>query len=796
MPADLTRFVGHAADVDGLVALLRHARLVTLIGPGGVGKTRLALHVAAAAQASFRDGVVFVDLSAAAETRLVVASIAAAVRPGYGAAGTETLADLVQLLHERSLLLVLDTFEHLVATRTGVVAELLGGAPDVTILVTSREPLRLPGERRWPVQPLPVPDPSAGYETIASSEAVQLLVERVAALQPGFTLTHDNGSMIAELARRLDGLPLALELAAGRVPLLGLQHVVALLGEEVSALIGTQRSAPIRQRSVEATVEWSYALLDESERRLLLRLAVFAGSWSLVGAEAACSDDQLPRATILHVLERLIAKSLVFTEPAGEHKRYRLLHTVRGFLLARLTAAGTLGTWRDRHLAWSIELAGLAQSRVFAPPMLDWLERELDNIRVALTHAIDSGQTAAGLDLCTRLTLFWLQRGHLAEAATALARLRKQVTPAVAAELVARAHILSGSLAVAFGDTAVALAELEAGLALARTRGMDRTAAQAHFFLGEAHFELGNLEPARLAMQAAWRYYATQDSGHHPPVRARLASICLAEDDLELAWQHAQAALVWAQAHPLPVPLGRGWEVVGRCAYARHDTARALDCLRTALGHARASHVPRLVVDVALALVYLHLDRQEPAPAAALLGEVLELVKVRAWRIARIRLAEATAVLVVATQPARAARLLGVASALRAEADARRAPGEARRWTAVLSVLSRRLRLRRRDLTDAAADLDAERLLDEVATALLPFLATPRATAALSAREREVALLLADRLSNRAIAERLGLSVGTVRVHVEHILAKLGLRSRVQVGPWVREQTAAHRRTA
>ncbi|PRX45019.1 putative ATPase [Prauserella shujinwangii] len=443
LPVPLTELVGREEAVREIRSLLGSTRLVTLTGPGGVGKTRLALETARRLADHVPDGVWLAELAGLdrrAPDREVAARVAEAVAAVLGvrdstAAGAraplpDRLADAVR---DRDGLLVLDNCEQLVEPVAALVARLLRAAPELRVLVTSRQPLGLSGEVLWTVPPLGIP--GAGHagparpaaevlRSVREFSAVRLFAARAAAAAPGFRLGEENVHAVAAICRRLDGLPLALELAATRLRALGAHELLARLDDRFAVLAAGYRDAPPRQRTLRAVIDWSWELLDEPERVVLRRLAVHAESCALDAAEAVCAGGPVGSGEVVELLARLVDRSLVVGDDDGRGgRRYRLLESVAAYCLERLAEAGEAGAVRARHAAWYAALARDLEPRLRGPAQRDWLERldaEAANMRSALDTTVRQGLAEEALRLACALTWYWFLRGRLGEARRSL----------------------------------------------------------------------------------------------------------------------------------------------------------------------------------------------------------------------------------------------------------------------------------------------------------------------------------------------------------------------------------------
>jgi non-specific serine/threonine protein kinase len=499
LPVQLTTFIGRERELGETRRLLQRTRLLTVTGPGGCGKTRLAVEAAAEVIHRYPDGVWFVDLGAVGEPDVVPRAVAEAL----GIAEREGVdplravaAELAAGRQRRQCLVIMDNCEHLVERCAETVAALLGSSRQLTFACTSREPLHVAGEVTWALGPLSMPDPDSGVtlDELHRFEAVRLFLDRAGLSDPGFELTGANASAIRQLCERLDGIPLALELAAAHVGLLSLDELLRGLERRFGVL--WPRTAPARQRTLAATISWSYDLLDAAERRLLRRLSVFRGGFSLEAAEGVCGSGG---GGVFEGLARLADKSLVMPVPPNR-ERYRCLDIIRRYAGERMAESGEREEVRGRHLAYFLALAERAAGELRGPGQAEWLARlgtEHDNLRAALEASRDAGPEDR-LRLVVALESFWTIRGHLGEG-------REWVDDALGASAAlgataARARALDAAarLALHQGQAAGARAWLEASLAIWRELG-ERPGVQACLTnLGLAASRLGDWPAARM----------------------------------------------------------------------------------------------------------------------------------------------------------------------------------------------------------------------------------------------------------------------------------------------------------
>ncbi|GAA1591967.1 hypothetical protein GCM10009678_87770 [Actinomadura kijaniata] len=791
LPAETTRFVGRERDTAELAALLPAERLVTLTGVGGIGKTRLARQVAAGTLGAFEDGVWLVPLADVHDPALVPQAVAAvlgvAEEPGRSQAGT-----VVAALAPRRPLLVLDNCEHLVDACAAFAERLLTGCPRLHLLATSREPLRVPGEVVWRVPPL------------EGGAAVRLFADRAAAVRPDFGLTERNAAVVARLARALDGMPLALELAAARVAFLTVEQITERLDERFRLLVRGSRTAARRQRTLRATVDWSHDLLDADERAVLRRLSVFAGGWTLEAAERVCGAGGVD---VLHVLGELTAKSLV----VAEHGRYRLLETIRHYAAERLADAGEADAVAERHRVHFVELAERLEWTGWRDPAATWEERlaafrevraELDNLRAALDACLRHDATEAGLRLCTATRWYWMIRGGFRESRQGFERCfalpRGGVPPAVRAA----ARTAYGQAVYEHDELDLAASCAREGLRLHRELGDRQGVHAAAGLLARVDLRRGRIDDAERALAEIRESARADDPFNEALALTSLAALAVRRGRLRSAARLYEESLALYRRMEHYGMAANALAGLGVTAHAEGDPARALRHYRAAheittrLDDFRSQRARCLAGIGAAAL-----DLDDPPAARRHLSESLELTARTGQRLGVARILELFAALAAHEgDPARAVRIAGAADAFREAAGVPASPGSGARREALLERI-------RADLGGPAV----EQLWSEgralppdraIAHALeppggtagdAPPAAPRRPPSTLTPREREVAQLISRGLTNRAIAEELYISPGTAGRHVANILTKLGLRSRAQIAAWWTQNSGSYR---
>ncbi|WP_158647627.1 LuxR C-terminal-related transcriptional regulator [Actinoplanes sp. ATCC 53533] len=779
LPAELTSFVGRRREVGDVKGLLADGRLVTLTGVGGTGKTRLALCVATELRRAFPDGVWFVDLTQlrgsgqpapeAQDLDALTYLVADALGLRVQSAGPP-LRQLTGQLADRQTLLILDNCEHLIAACWTLADAVLRACPRVRILVTSRESLSIAGERIRVVPPLPVPDPQhrsnlpglSRYARHRSSltglgrcAAVALFVARADAVRPGFRLTEQNHAAVADICRRLDGLPLAIELAAAHVRALAPEEILDRLNDRFALLGRGSRSAPRRQQTLRACVDWSFDLCSEPERRLWARVSVFAGGFQLDAVEDICADETLPGADLLDMVADLVDKSILIRDDQDGPARYRMLETIREYGREELGRCGEEAILRRRHADWCLRLAEAAERDWFGPDQggrCRQLRAEHSNLRAAFDFYLAApGGRQRAMRLAAAMWFYWLIFGLVLEGRTWLRR-AAEANPEPTREL-ARALWAHGHLASVQGDLDAATGLLETAHDLARELGDEVTQARAIKRLGAVAMHRGDLDRANaLLADALARFEALGEAGASTVhARIALAMTSYLAGDFAAAAEQDERILAICRARGDRYLLAYGLNNLARADFA-------LGRLESAAAHAQEALRLRRSLPDAMTLIFsLDLLTEITAAtgdferAATFLGAAHHRWQsfrpsVRHWK--------------VLAEPNEGWRT-----------RTRQALGE----TAYAAAVRRGAEFTVDDVISYAQGQHVESA---------PGADAHRSDAPLTRREAQVAELIAQGMSNKQIAEKLVISQRTAESHVEHILQKLGLVSRIQVASW------------
>ncbi len=755
LPDTRTSFVGRKREVTEVKRLLAMTSLLTLTGTGGSGKTTLALRVGRDLVVAYPGGVWLAELAQTSDPDLATQAVSSAlgVREQPGQPLIETLVDH---LRTKRLLLILDNCEHLVEAAATLADTLLRRSPGVRILATSREPLEVPGEVNWRVPSLSVPDLGLpqDVEDLMRYEAVRLFVERARSRLPHFGLTEANAGAVAEVCRKLDGIPLAIELATARLPLLAVEQVVERLNDSLGLLSSATRTAEPRQKTMRAALDWSHALLSEPERVLFRRLSVFAGGWTLEAAETVASGDGIERGDVLDLLSRLVDKSLVAAETNGA-SRYKMLEIVRQYAGERLEYSGEAERVPSRHANWYAGFAGRVDEAVRGPEgaaWVEWLSSEHPNVRAALSWSLDAEPETA-LRIAATLGHSWYRHGYVIEGhgwlEAALARTTGVKTP-----MRARALHIAGVLADERGLYDRARDLLEEGLSLWRSLGDPGNVATLLNSLGVVVYSTGDVD----------------------------RGVTLTEEALQIK-------RVLGDEQGIETSLSN----LGEMLQARGDLRRAQALFEESLKTAQGRGDDWGVNLTRLNLGILAVDQGEPDRAEALLVSALRTFWQRRDVHYTLDCLDALGQ-AYATQGRgiRAAKLLGAVEAARRELDVPVRLAERERYERLVALS--RDGIEQSAWRAAWSEGQAMSLEEAVAYALTAGEPAPSeeqrnpSGGALTLRESEIADLIARGLTNREIASELSISERTVATHVGRILKKLNLRSRTEVAARVLDQ--------
>ena len=693
LPQQLTSFVGRERELAEAGALLGRFRLVTIIGPGGIGKTRVSLQIAADALDAFPDGVWFIEFAPIGDPGLVpqvVAQVLGLREDG----GTTLLQALCTHLGSRRLLLVLDNCEHLVSACADLVHALLRAAPDIRVLASSREVLNVAGEQTYPLPPLALPDAQASVEDAARSDAGQLFLERARLRQPGFALNERNVKAVAQICTRLDGIPLALELAAARVGVLAVETIAERLSDRFRLLTSGGHAAMPRQQTLRALIDWSYDLLGTPEKTLFARLSVFAGGWSLPAAEKVCADAELAADDVLDLLAGLGNKSLVVPEAVGA--RYRMLETIREYARDRLQQRGERAPVRKRHADYFVAFAEDAEPHLEGgadqPAWLVQLDLEHDNLRAALDWSLEGDDGAeAGLRLAGSLYRFWAHRGHAREGqqwcTDALTRAGGR--PGTPARL--KALHASGTLAWRLGDTTTARSMLEQGLALSRQLGDRLREGRVLSNLGGVAIHQADHDAAQAFLeQAVAIHRADGNRAMEARVLNNLSALAISRGRPAESEAPLERALALSRELRIPMEEATAMSHLGFLAQRRGEWARAQALHQQALAIAREFGVREFALEETRHLGEVVLAQGDATGARVYFRDALATSRELGNQHEIAASLEAVTILMVeAGKHGIAARLCGAADTLRAAIATPRSYDEQEHYMAVVAHCQR-----------------------------------------------------------------------------------------------------------
>jgi predicted ATPase/DNA-binding CsgD family transcriptional regulator len=819
LPEEPNAFVGRERELVELRQLLHRTRALTLCGPGGIGKTRLALRLLATSAAEFPDGVWFVELADLRQPDLVVSRIAAVIGITEEA-GRPLLETLGDALRPRRLLLALDNCEHLLDACAEVGRHLLASAPGLRLLNTSREPLSVAAETIWRVPPLSVApagaDPAEAAPGAERYEAVRLFADRAAASRPGFTVGPGNVATVTLICRALDGMPLAIELAAARVRALSVEQISARLDDRFGLLTSGDRSAAPRQRTLRAAIEWSYELLTGPERALFRRLAIFTG-WSLEMAEQVCADEEIPAAEVLGLTAALVDKSLVVLDPEllGQ-ARYRMLDTIREYAALRLAQAGETAVFRGRFRDYALRTAehnlalGMARIAESWETRVDVFRRydvDAGNVIQLLNWCLEQGEAEAGLRICAAVSPCWIVWGTFGEGSEWLRAFLALDMTAVPARVQGAATVVRGQLTLSSDPAAAWLLGTE-GLKLCREADDRYWMAVGLNLLAEIALHTGRIDEAGTSADEALAIaQASGDGWNEGYALGTRAAIAARRGKLRAAEQLATASVAVMQRIDQQWGAARALLGLGDLARFRNHPGEAHGWYVEALAILREIGARPEIARCLAGLGRVAMDLGAFEQARRHLTRSLRLSHATGARIGVARGLEAFAALTGHEgQPELAVQLAAAATALRETAGL--PPLSGARVEAYLAPARRlgdaavaQLWASGRALTsEAAVALALDTPVKPAASGAGPPGQSPALTvvgryrvasappSSLTQREYEIAELVAGGLSNKGIAAELSISHTTAARHVANIMAKLGFNSRTQIAAWVADR--------
>jgi predicted ATPase/DNA-binding CsgD family transcriptional regulator len=810
LPVQLTSFIGRESDLANVGLMLSEARCITITGPGGCGKTRLALQIAHKVNEEFEDGVWWVDLAPLLDPALVAQLIVhtLGLRP---VANQPMMESLISFVRPKRMLLVLDNCEHLNEACAQVSRQLLAEAPGLRILATSREALAMVGETIYPISGLAWPSSSRevvregqnsfDLQALMGFDAVRLFVERARSITPHFSLTLENAPAIVEICRRLDGLPLALELASARVNVLTVQEIAGRLNDRLSLLTsGERRGFEPRHHTLKATIDWSYALLSAQEQTLLCRLAVFAAGCSFDTAEAICPGGGILPGQMLDLLSSLVDKSLVVAETTGKAPaRYRLLETIREFALEKLNEKGELTLMRERHLDLFLARAEEAMPKQFEAYQqlwLNWLEAEHDNLRAALSWALESKRIEAGLRLASALTYFWEIHSYVQEGLAWMERLLAAVDERVSLEAHVNALVFATFQYMLLDNVlaATTCARKAVELAEASDDANSPILAFALDGLASAAKTAGDYQTAFDITEKNIRFY--RQSGPFFYLGMCLLSqgeTAIQLGKYEIARERLDESLALARQDGDTYRIAHTLNTLGDLSRLQQNYAEAASGYESGAALLRELAAQRELASLLSNLGYARLYLGDVQRAFHLFNECLAIHQAQQNKPGMTEsLIGFAATAVVDGQPAAGARLLAAAAAISGQPSASKWRANQMEFERYLGLARARMEQAEYQAEQAAGRVmsleQAVRYAQQIRVRPAPEQQAEAKVDQLTEREREVAALIGQGKTNREIAQELVLSKRTVEKHAANILSKLGLTSRAQIVRWAIEK--------
>jgi predicted ATPase/DNA-binding CsgD family transcriptional regulator len=757
VPAELPSFVDRRAEVAELKALLGAARLVTLTGVAGVGKTRLGLHVGAQLVRAFPGGVWVVRLAPVADGALVAHAVAQTL--GLRDVARDPMSVVADYLRVRPALLVLDNCSHLVDACAQLTEALLGEVESLRILVTSREVMRVAREHVFTVPPLacPAPDETSQSDLPGRYPAIALFAERAVAAVPSFRVTSDNSAHVAAICRRLDGIPLAIELAAARLRVLSVEQLLHRLDDRFSVLTNGRRSAWAHQQTLRAAVDWSFDLCTADEQVVWARASVFGDGFGLAAAEEICSGKGIAAGAMWHIIDGLVAKSILIRQEHAGAARFRLLGTLRQYGREKLSHTAAETEVRQRHADWYLHLAERGERQWCGHDELDTLQRlqtEHPNLTAALDCSLNAaGQPGAALRMASALWFYWVNAGVIGEGLRWVERaLAHHGAPGLER---AKALWAAGFLATVEVDVPAATRLLGEAHDAATEAGDDSMLARVVGWQGVVEMHRGDVDQATSLMTQAltgFRELDESDGVHALLIRLALATGHLLRGDLSAAAELANDSVGLCQAREAATYHGYALTVLARIEWMKGDPARATALAQESLRLRRAlPHAPTLAAALDL-LAWTAEAAGQHERAAVLFGALDWVCLVFGLSVFRSALP---------------------GPHLGSAARTREALGDA----AFAAAMQR------------GCKFDVDQIIgyalgEDITEGSSPIAPTENAVASLTSRERQVADLVAQGLSNRQIAERLVIAPRTAESHIEHILHKLAFSSRTQIATW------------